>query len=79
MLASIVRTVVPLIIGWVLALPVAAWLGLTEEQATSAATAVVTAVYYVAVRLAEQHLSPRFGWLLGLAKPPTYDTPEGGD
>jgi hypothetical protein len=70
-LPSILRTVVPLIVGWVLAQPVVAGLGVTEADATTAATAVVTGLYYVAVRLLEQ-LHPRFGWLLGLPVAPTY-------
>ncbi|GGT69793.1 hypothetical protein GCM10010207_80290 [Streptomyces atratus] len=28
---------------------------------------------YGLFRLAEKHVSPRFGWLLGYAKPPVYD------
>jgi len=73
MLASIVRTVVPLIVGWLLAQSVVAQAGVTEEQATTAVTAVVQALYYVVARLLEHYVSPRFGWLLGLARRPTYD------
>ncbi|GAA2746308.1 hypothetical protein GCM10009868_31190 [Terrabacter aerolatus] len=36
--------------------------------------AVATA-YYVAVRVFETYVKPRFGWLLGYAKQPTYDAP----
>lgn len=32
-------------------------------------------VYYAAFRWAEAHVSVRWGWLLGLAAPPTYQRP----
>lgn len=73
MLASIVRTVVPLVVGWLLAQPVIAQAGITEEQATTAVTVAVQAVYYLVARLFEHYVSPRFGWLLGLARRPSYD------
>lgn len=75
MLASLVRTLVPLVVGYLLGSPVAGLLqdaGVTEAHLTTLATVLVTAVYYVVVRLAEEHLQPQFGWLLGLAKRPTY-------
>lgn len=74
LLPSILRTLVPLAVGYFLAWPVAKWLGLTEDQITSLITAVITAVYYLAVRLLEQ-VAPQFGWLLGYASPPKYVTP----
>lgn len=72
MLASILRTLVPLIVGWVLALPVVSAAGVTEDDATRAVQVLVTVAYYLLARLAEEYVSPRFGWLLGLAKRPTY-------
>ena len=70
-LPSILRTLVPLAVGYLLAWPAARWLGLTEEQVTSLITVVITAAYYLAVRALEQ-LAPQFGWLLGYASPPRY-------
>lgn len=76
---SIVRTVVPMIVG-----PVVLWLvslapdldttGLTEALSTVVAAAI-SAVYYVAVRLAERRF-PNAGALLGRRSQPVYvDTP----
>lgn len=76
-LPSILRTFVPLVVGYFLAWPAARWLGLTEEQVTSLITIAITALYYLAVRLLEQ-VSPRFGWLLGYASAPKY-VPAGAD
>lgn len=75
---SLVRTVVPLVVGYFLAWPVTKLLGLTEEQVTSLVTVAVTALYYLGVRLAEQYV-PQLGWLLGYAATPVYDTPAGGE
>lgn len=75
MLASIVRTVVPIIVGALLGWPIVTRLGITSEQATTAVTVVVTAAYYVLVRVFETYISPRFGILLGLARRPDYTAP----
>lgn len=69
---SLVRTVVPLIVGWLLSLPLAKWFGVTSDQLVPLVTVVVASVYYAVVRWLEQHVSSRFGWLLGLAKQPVY-------
>lgn len=79
LLPSLVRTLVPLIVGWVLSLPltpaVLDLLQVTTGDATRALTAAVTAavagLYYLAVRLFEVHGRPRLGWLLGWASQPT--------
>lgn len=70
--ASIVRTVVPLIVGALVTLVAHSGLNLDTVQATELVTVVVTAVYYILVRVLEQHVSPNFGWLLGAAKTPVY-------
>ena len=77
--ASIVRTFTPLIVG-----SVGGWFllaGITvDDQFAGALTLVVsgllTGVYYTSVRLLETYVSPKLGWLLGLAKTPTSYTPE---
>lgn len=73
---SVVRTLTPLIVGQVLA-----WLALTgvevdSEFATSLTLlvgAVLTGVYYLGARIFEVYVSPRFGWLLGVAAAPAYE------
>jgi hypothetical protein len=70
-LPSILRTGVPLLVGYFLAWPAARAFGLTEDQVTSLITIVITALYYLAVRLLEQ-VRPQFGWLLGYASVPKY-------
>jgi multisubunit Na+/H+ antiporter MnhB subunit len=69
---SLVRTVVPLIAGFLITQLVR--LGVTVDQATVATVveAIVTGAYYFVFRLAEQHLGTGFGWFLGAAKPPQY-------
>jgi hypothetical protein len=71
---SIVRTVVPIVVGYFLALPVVRLLGLTHDQAVGLVTALLTAVYYAGARTAE-HYFPAAGWLLGIATAPVYPTP----
>lgn len=68
---SIVRTVVPYIVGAVAAQ--LARIGLHYDDATInvIVTVAVSSAYYAAVRYLET-LRPKFGWLLGLAKPPLY-------
>ena len=69
LIPSIVRTLVPLIVsvlvGW----------GLADTNLTDPVTAVltilVTALYYIVVRLLEQHWS-KIGWLLGYPSQPVY-------
>lgn len=69
LIPSTVRTLVPivvtLLVGW----------GFSETALTGPVTAVltllVTAAYYVVVRLLEQHWD-QIGWLLGYPKQPVY-------
>lgn len=72
MLASIIRTVVPAVVGLIVTLALKAGIQLDDAAVTSVVTSVVTGVYYVAVRLLETKVAPSFGWLLGLAKTPEY-------
>lgn len=76
--ASIVRTVVPLVVGALVTAFARVGVDLEADPETvvavsSAATTIVGALYYAAVRLAETHLGPAFGWLLGYANAPRYD------
>ncbi len=72
---SIVRTLVPIIVGAVIGWAVTTGIVL-DDQFEVALTLVITAafqgVYYVAVRLLELYVAPRFGWLLGIARQPVY-------
>ncbi|GAA3371170.1 hypothetical protein GCM10020367_20750 [Streptomyces sannanensis] len=70
---SLIRTGVPALVGWLIAVGAAWGLHLDEGALTGVLTPVVSVVYYALFRLAEEHASPRFGWLLGYAKPPAYD------
>lgn len=72
---SLVRTFTPIIVGAVLG-----WFtttGITlDDQFEGAITLLISGalsgVYYVAARLLEVYASPKFGWLLGLARQPDY-------
>ena len=70
---SILRTVIPVavggILGWLASAGIEADPEL-ESALVAAFTAAGTAIYYVAARVLEVHVSPKFGWLLGLAKSP---------
>lgn len=77
---STMRTVVPLVAGWLLSL--AAWAGFSveSEQAVSAVTLVLALAYYVLFRALEfvgtklrgTALQKMAGVLLGWARPPAY-------
>lgn len=73
---SLVRTFVPIIVGAVIGWFVSAGIDLDPEFEGAlivAVTAVFQGVYYIAARLLEKYVSPKFGWLLGLAKEPEYE------
>jgi len=71
--ASIVRTVVPIVVGAVLGWFASVNISIDPEfegHLTTLLTALLTVIYYVAVRLFETYISPKVGWLLGYAKTP---------
>ncbi|QDY64889.1 hypothetical protein FQA45_00370 [Glutamicibacter halophytocola] len=71
--ASIVRTVVPIVVGAVLGWFASVNITLDPEFGgllTALLTTLLTVIYYVAVRLFETYISPEIGWLLGYAKTP---------
>lgn len=73
---SVVRTIVPLIVGYVLSLWASAGVEPDPEFATAltgALTVAFGALYHIGVRLLETYVTPKLGWLLGLAKQPEYD------
>lgn len=73
---SLTRTLVPIVVGWVAAAFVAAGIEPNQELLESMSallSAVFAGVYYVGIRSFETYISPKFGWLLGVAKAPvTY-------
>lgn len=74
-LPSVLRTVVPLLVGYFAAWPVAGWFGLQDDQVTALVTVLVTAAYYLLVRVVETYVEPNAGWLLGWAGRPVYPLP----
>ena len=73
---SFIRTLTPTIVGQFIS-----WLALAgildnggeiSAQLIVALNALFTAVYYAGVRLLEEFVSKKFGWLLGYAKKPEY-------
>jgi len=72
---SVIRTVVPLVVGYFAATPIVTVFGLSDESVTSLVTVVMTALYYLLVRLAEQYILPPAGWLIGYASAPVYVAP----
>ncbi|MDL5351112.1 hypothetical protein [Microbacterium sp. zg-YB36] len=72
---SLVRTLIPIAVGAVLGGFTAAGIPVDpafEPSLIAGLTAASSAVYYAIVRLLEVYVSPKFGWLLGLAKAPVY-------
>ncbi|MFE2561410.1 hypothetical protein ACFXGT_36470 [Streptomyces sp. NPDC059352] len=83
LLASILRTAVPLLAGWVLTVTGALGIEADSVTVTVGITAAITLAYYVLLRLAELGAA-RIGWepgrlvaglLLGWARPPAYEKP----
>lgn len=83
LLASTLRTVVPLIAGWVLTVTGAVGVETDSRAVEAGITAAVTLAYYVVFRLAEAG-ADRIDWepgrivaglLLGWARPPAYQAP----
>lgn len=73
LVTSLIRTLTPWIVGYLLAGAAKTGLDLPEWLATDVVTFVLGGVYYVAARLLETRGKAAWGWLLGAPKPPTYD------
>jgi hypothetical protein len=71
-LASLWRTAVPIVVGTLVALLAHAGIGVDSPALTLWLGGAFSAGYYALFRVLEAHVSPRFGWLLGLARPPAY-------
>lgn len=76
--ASLWRTLVPYVVGFVGVQ--LARLGITLDDATLTAALVggFGTVYYALFRLLEQKAGRGWGWFLGLARPPHYPDKDGG-
>lgn len=74
---SVIRTWVPVLIGWALAKLVVVGVIIPDDQSANlknAVTLLVIGLYYAAVRWLEQKF-PRVGILLGYIKQPIYINP----
>ena len=70
---SIRRTVVPMVMGWLLSLPIAQYVD--ETAVETAIVAVLGAVYYAIMRVLEDRGVKAASLLIGMGVtlPPTYD------
>ncbi|MFJ2506336.1 hypothetical protein [Microbacterium sp. NPDC087592] len=76
---SLVRTYVPWLAGVIITFLVSLGVPLDPEVQPALLALLMlaaSAAYYWIARLLETHMSPKFGWMLGLAKPPVYEVPE---
>ena len=69
---SAVRTVVPLIVGYLATLAAKSGLKIKSEQLVVILTPIITAVYYLIVRGIEEKY-PKAGHFLGVPAKPQYD------
>lgn len=72
---QLIRTLVPIAVGWLFAQLAALGLGLppgTDETLISGLVVVFSGLYYAAVAWLERRFK-WFGWLLGVARRPDYD------
>ena len=81
-LASVVRTVVPLLIGLLVAAFTKVGVPVDDDSVAAVVNGVVSAgvslLYYAVARLLEVFASSKWGWLLGYAKAPVYREPTAG-
>jgi hypothetical protein len=74
LLTSIRRTVVPMVMGWLMALPMAPYV---DAQAVEMAlVAMLGAVYYGVTRFLEDRGFPFAGWMVGFGSTPAPEYPE---
>jgi hypothetical protein len=71
LLVSLRRTLVPVLVGFLLSQAARAGFDIPAEQLTGVLEALVTGSYYAVVRIAEQY-APALGILLGASKQPRY-------
>jgi len=71
LLVSLRRTLVPVVVGFLISQAARAGLDIPAEELTGVLEALVTGGYYAVVRIAEQY-APALGILLGASKQPRY-------
>lgn len=71
LLVSLRRTLVPVLVGFLLSQAARVGFDIPAEQLTGVLEALVTGSYYAVVRIAEQY-APALGILLGASKQPRY-------
>jgi hypothetical protein len=69
---SVVRTFVPVIVGALITVLTKIGADVSSEALELLVGAVVTTAYYTIVRVLETKVTPKFGWLLGAPRTPTY-------
>lgn len=74
---SLIRTVVPWIVGLVVGALAARGIDIPSdnELLLNVVTVTISTAYYAAVRYLETRFSSLWGWFLGLPKAPTYNAP----
>lgn len=70
---AIVRTVVPFIVGFIVALAAKSGLEIDSAAVEAGIVPVVGTLYYAGVLWLQKNVSPVFGWLLGSPALPDYD------
>jgi hypothetical protein len=74
-LASLWRTILPVIVGTLVAWLAHAGIGIDSAAATLWLGGAFSSAYYALFRILEAHVSAKWGWLPGLARPPAYTKP----
>lgn len=69
---SLRRTLVPIVVGFLLSQAARAGLNLPADQLTGVVEALITGVYYSALRIVEMRW-PQVGILLGALRQPRYE------
>ncbi|WP_411087742.1 hypothetical protein [Streptomyces sp. 061-3] len=72
---SLWRTVVPTIVGFAATALAHIYIAVDQQALATALMAGFITVYYGLFRFLEARVSRKFGWFLGLAKPPVYPIP----
>ena len=71
---SIVRTVAPFVVGWLIVLAAHAGLDWTpSDEVRGFVTLIVSALWYAVVRYLEENVGAGWGRLLGWRGAPTYE------
>ncbi|MET8342409.1 hypothetical protein [Streptomyces microflavus] len=71
---SLWRTVIPTLVGFAATALAHVYIDVDEQALATALMAGFITVYYGLFRFLEARVNPKFGWFLGLARPPAYPT-----